>query len=355
MVQLLLELFNNGKLPAENKIITFMRKIITDFNLNNKKSIELAIAIESCKYLIETRNICNKVEQFIMNLLNSENQNLRYMAFRLISKYKILTKMCINLLIKLGIQNNFYLSIMENLIDHSNYKYIHKRREEIIHYSLKCKIDYKSSQQSFLHLLVAISKVADYEFLCKMLYKYPEIYKFIRKDQLIIKDQSKKLFINIFMKDEIDYFPIVYDILPQKSNENLNIASIAFRHLTILSDGEIQEAKLNLLDELADVLCEFGDLEYNRQIVVDFYKKLLKENIDQILINRLKSMILLFNLVLEKKYIFIENNSLITYKFEDELLNITLQESRIKVDIIDLSKDGTEHRKYLINDKIKIL
>jgi hypothetical protein len=203
--------------------------------------------------------------------------------------------------------------------------------------------------------LVAISKVADYEFLCKMLYKYPEIYKFIRKDQLIIKDQSKKLFINIFMKDEIDYFPIVYDILPQKSNENLNIASIAFRHLTILSDGEIQEAKLNLLDELADVLCEFGDLEYNRQIVVDFYKKLLKENIDQILINRLKSMILLFNLVLEKKYIFIENNSLITYKFEDELLNITLQESRIKVDIIDLSKDGTEHRKYLINDKIKIL
>jgi hypothetical protein len=330
LVQLFLVLVKNHNFLLNEKIILFLKDAIISFDSKTKKQIEIALTIEIANLLVQSNNMCDKVDLFFFRMVNSENPNSRYLAFKFIAEHNILSEIAIDRLITLGVDLHFHVETLKRLINKNNYKSIYKRREEITHFILKDRVDFKKSDSLLLEIYERISEFADFEFVCKMIYTNPKLYKRIRNKNVIISDQSKSLFKKLMEKDEIEYFPIIYDIMPKKFKDDSTVSSLAFRHLNTLTGGGITDEKICLLDDLFDVLCSHGNIVYNRILVLETYKTALFENKSPIMINKLLEGILLFNLVLDEKYFHVSNSVFFEYVMKDHYVEIKFDKQEIQ-------------------------
>lgn len=360
LIQLYLVLHRTGKLVVTERLFEHLKNAVVSPSTKAMKQVDIAISLESCRLLFESGNFCEKAEGFIFRLINSDNPNSRFLAFNFAVKYGVFAELVVERIIRLGAHDLFHLEILKALINRSNYRRVYHQREEIMHYVLKGDIDFDKAEHVSQNLLVRIAELSDFEFLCKVLCENPGIYKKIRNRNLLVMDQTRPLFRSIVLKDEIEYFLLIYDIMPSKTNDSGMVASLALRHLGALTSGHIDDNKLELLDSLFDVLCIYGDIGENRKLVLEAFQKALCRHAEHGLTEALLSGLLLFNLVLSPKYIyagaglFVEyhmGNEQITIRHADRVESVEVSCTRSTIPQLDSQEgDGLITRKFSTKD-----
>lgn len=316
-------LYKIGKFTVNGRLFEFLRSLVIDQATRATKQLDIGLSLESCRLLAETSNFCDRAEGFIFRLINSENPNSRHLAFGFAVEYDVMAELVVDRIVKLGAHHYSHLEILRSLLNKSNYKRIYKMRDEIIHYVVKDVIDLKKAEEVTTGLLTRIAELSDLEFLCKILVENPKIYKEIRNKTLLFPEQIRQLFKSIVQKDDIECFSIIYDMMPSKINDAGIVASLACRHLEILTGGEASARKLELLDELFDVLCVHGDIPENRALVTEAYRRACAEQLPHALKEKLLSGVLLFNLVLDSKRVHVEDDIFVEYSIADGRLQVT--------------------------------
>lgn len=323
LIQCYRSLCMNGLYSINEKLYEFIKDLLANPNSKTMKQIDLALSIESCKLLIETGHFSERAECFIFRMVNSENPNSRHIAFAFAKKYAVLSDLIIDRIIKLGLHLFSHLGRLLQLIDKTNYKRVYKQREEIVHYMLKNKASSLIAERISKCILTRIAELSDFEFLCKLLVENPKIYQEIRSKNLIAAEHARPLFKAILHKEDINFFPMIYDTMPSKILDDNYILSLASRHISILMNHYPNEQILGLFDNLFDILIIHEIKNKNRNLIVEVYCKAISQKAPSILIDKLLSGIMLFNLVLSTKLIEIEQGTFIEYQIVDGVVTVS--------------------------------
>ncbi|KAI5168556.1 hypothetical protein PAEPH01_0229 [Pancytospora epiphaga] len=332
LLQLILSLYTAGKLDFGIKLLEYIKGLVIGPSSTSRKCIDIALSLEACQILYITRNFYERAESFIFRLITSENPNSRFLGFSFTAKHGIFGEIVCERIIKLGTYNKFYLEILKSLVNESNYKRIYGQKDKLIRYVLRDVIDGNRAKKILSDLLIRISVFADFEFLCKILYENPSLYSKIRNNGLIIFEQSKPLFKSILYKDNPDYFQLLYDILPSQTTTPGLMASLISRHLKILLALPSNNRKIELVTFLIDVMCEYGDLEENRKLLleefcnVDFTREPSLRDV-------LLEGILLFNLHFKSKLLYLCDCAFIDYTVEHNKLYLISDRHVLSVEV----------------------
>lgn len=318
LIQLYTRLHRRGLFSVDERLFAFLKGLLVGPTPKATKQIDIGLSIESCKLLFESNNFHEKAEGFVFRLISSENPNSRHLAFGFVSRYGVLAELAMERIVKLGAHHPSHLGALVSLIDRSNCRRIYKQREEIMHYVLKSTAGFGAAEAVSTRLLVRIAELADFEFLCKILSENPGIYKHIRGRGLLSMDHTGPLFRMIVQKEDTEFFQLIYDIVPPGLRDDALIASLACRHLAALSAGPADRRRLALLDGLCDVLTAHGNIEENRLLLREAHRRCITDGADAVLAEKLLSGILLFNLVLDKKYLHVDGANFAEYRIDGD-------------------------------------
>ncbi|KAL6122205.1 hypothetical protein NUSPORA_00764 [Nucleospora cyclopteri] len=267
------------------KTIKSLKNQIINKTDKAKKQIEIAKSLEICHFLIRIKQFDYECESFIFRLINSQNKNSQVVG--------------INFVLKCHKNGLFYSNINKNNlfnlakdkcienIEHQAF-FADTLRQFVIKENcidIYLEIQNKSRHSNIIRQIYNVT--TDNLFRNKILYEVPEIYQFIRskKEKMNICDfiSSKKIL----------HFPIIYD--NWTGNQDIEVETVLKTHLQQIFIGHLSILKLNILNEMFGFIITHGDLEKNREILLQY--KSSKPIIPGVL---------LFNLVLPKKIAYIK-------------------------------------------------
>lgn len=321
VLQTLYKAFPSGRLILDGKLVEFLRNLAVLPPKRAKKQIEVGLAIEATKLLIVSGNLCERVEEFVFRLLNSENMNSRYLGLKIVSEYKIISEIAINRVMELGIWRKTYLDALIELIDESNYKTIYRRVGELAVGDISKKKEVLDCEKSASRVVRRLCDFGDQEFICRALYENPKLYSYARKKNLLIREQSRGLFNMILRQDNSDYFPMVYDLFPTKVKSHDKISSLCLRHLNVLINSQKDEDS-RVFEHLVDFMCSNGDVALNRQMIRDVLGSIDPDSKARFC-QKLISGILFFNIVLPTKLLHIRGEVFAEYAINRESAEIS--------------------------------
>jgi hypothetical protein len=256
------------------------------------------------------------------------------------------------------------MRIFSSLINSENHREIYQKKEEILYHILKVENSYKNADKMILSLLTTISRFSDFEFLCKIVYENPQIYPQLKARSCFPLDQALPLLKSILRKGELEYFELVYDLLPSKSPQTI-IESILIVHLESILMGVPTKQRLRLLDYLFDLVCSCGDFERNRSLLCDTLREKTEKSLHSEYLNKLVSGILLFNLVCTRKYLHVLRDIFIRYEIKDNRLEVQYQQEIKSIAVLENHvilnscsyerKEGIFKRSYLIHESAMIV
>lgn len=313
------------------KILQALRKMVVEGTVLNerlirllkdviaipfRRHIDIGLAIEAARLLMLSRDLCGNAEDLVSRLVNSENVNCQHLGFKLVSEYKIIPDAAIARIIELGMLRKVHVDALMELVDSSNYKTIYKRIRGLVN-SIPCASCYRGSLDQVIYRLCDFG---DQEFICKVLYENPKVYSYVKKKNLLIKEQSKRLFDRILYQENSDYFPMVYDLFPTRSRHHYGASALCLRHLNILINEQRKESIMKV-DYLLDFMCINGNITSNRQMILDAFELFITK-MNASLIEKLISGVLLFNIILPTKLLHIRDAIFIEYAVEEKLIKI---------------------------------
>lgn len=315
ILQIFIKKCENGYTEIDVEIINVLKTMISLPKKKTKKQIELALALESAKLLITTKNICENLEEFIYRLISSENINSRFLGFKIISKYSIIPEIAINRIFELGIHENVNADTLCNLICKENAEIIYEKIIESSYNGISNRKDLYNYEHNLTKCLLKICKVCNEKLYVKVLFEYPQIYHMTKNNIVLSKESTKKILDLIIGSTDIRYFSIIYSLFISKPKYIDKIPSICSAHLKILQEGYLL-SDLNALDELIDFLSAFGDVYSNRELFRSHITDTLFQNSKDIYLIMVERL-LRFNIVLNNKIIHIRDNILVEFILED--------------------------------------
>lgn len=278
-------------LKEDKRFICFLKESIIKQNERKMKQIYLSLSFISCAILKLLNNFTDEAEVFVYRMLNSENDNSKISGMNFCYKHNVLIDLLIKQCIVFYKKLSYARTTLFNLVSEENSTNIYMKTEEFASEELLLQI-YKKSTDPLLHH--------------KILFEHPEIFQ-----QL-----PKKLTTNISIDDmvaaseNILHFDIIYNNAQHLSNNE--IAALIENHIEIVLIKNIKE-NTNLITNLFIFACKHGDIEMNRHILLKYVT-----DINNIV---LIPNILLFNMVLNEKYAYI-NNQLIPYYSNNKYIKI---------------------------------
>ncbi|TBU01156.1 hypothetical protein CWI37_0791p0010, partial [Hamiltosporidium tvaerminnensis] len=130
------------------------------------------------------------------------------------------------------------------------------------------------------------------------------------------------LFEKIKEQESLEYFDLIYTLLPYQQNESHVLSQIFEKHLNILSDYQNKNFSKriykNITKNLINQMLKYGDLDYNRDIMLKHMNSYNNKTYN-ITTNILREYILIFNVLVDKKVFWFNIENI----FEYEVLNTT--------------------------------
>lgn len=332
-------LVTKGLMRISEKLFEFLKNLILSPSKLEDDYLELALSLETCKLLIEVGYFSEKAEYFIFQLINSKNANLKYLGCKFAMEYNIFSNLVVDRLSKCGTNMMLNLDILLKIIDESNYKNIYKQKEEIIHQMIKQEHNIKNIEDITKKILVEIANKAEPDFLWMMLVENPTIYKDLRHEIFVKKHNVRALFGRIVEINNFDYFLMIYDMFSVNSYSEDFITAMAMKHITVILEKHPGEESACLLDGLIDVLLTNGNREKNRELVIKWYCTAIEKKLSSVIIDRIRSGVLLFNLVMNEKIMELFNGLYIRYIVERNKILLNYSNPVEKVLLYDSKKE----------------
>lgn len=323
ILQVLQKMVQASHIIFNEASISKIRSFIFSLNSKSKKQIEIAICIESIKLLLISGNRYDGLDEFIFTLINSKSLNSNYLGLKLATEFKINPEITISKIIELGIEKNLYFKSLEKLIDHSTYSYVFQRLKLESEHNQNDLEKMKQREINFLKILKRVCDYGDQEFICSVLYKYPKVYELIRNEKLLKPEQSRSFFKILMGEDNPDFYLMIYDLFPSKSNSDELVFEICNKHLSRLIELT-QENVPVLIDNLFTFLCLHGNPARDRQECLNILNQNMPVKIHKEILKMLVEGILRFNIVLNTKMIYLDNFNFLEYQIIDKNLLIIL-------------------------------
>jgi len=346
-IQLLVRLSTESGMILENSIVQILENFMLFFQKKAKKKIDFALAVESAKLLISVHRVSEKLEEFVLRLISSENPNSRYIGFKLICQYKILAEIAIDRIIDLGISEKLHFLTLFNLTNKSNYKIIYSKMSSAFPTPNSGRLSVQRQQENINKILIKFCEYGDQDFIADLLYEAPQIYRSVRLRLKLGSELEKKLFEKILFARNINYFLIISDLFINQPKYIDKIPAICSNTIQLLTDASESHEYENL-DHLIDFLCSYGEVRKNRELFRSLITYELKEKNNDLYL-KMVSGILRFNILIPQKLVHIRDSVFIEYLIEDETITIEYYTFLENVKILGLQLN-TEVKKE--NNKI---
>lgn len=324
----------------EKKIISLSYDFVFNLkeNIQNstskvKNPLDIALSIEIIKILIISKNICEKVEEFIFKLISNNNSNLKHIGYKIISKYKIISEIAINQILESGLKEKFYFTTISSLVTKFNYKIIYEKIVEFIINFKNENRESKNLEKYFFKIILQISNFANQDFIKEILCKFPETYLIIKSKNKLRKDILYEIYNIVKDKKEIKYFIMIYYLI--KKLKIKNFSKIIYEHLKILSDNFKYNAKI-IFDFLIDLLCTCDNIGNNRELIKNYISSSYS-NLNKDFLAYLTQGFLRFNLILPVKILYIKDNCFIEYSKVESDVIFKYDMNKINIEIFKIN------------------
>lgn len=299
-----------------------IRSFIFSLNVKSRKQIEIGICIESIRLLLLSGNRYEELDEFIFTLINSKSLNSNYLGLNLAVQFKLNPEITISKIIEVGIDRDLFFNSLYKLIDTNTYMYVYQHLDfvkEVDPSNVEAKM---KRERNIMSIIKRICDFGDHEFICNVLYKHPKIYPIIRNEKLIKPEQCKSFFKMLLEENNPNYYLMIYDLFPSKTNSDCLVLDIARRHLTNLIELN-EENVADCLDSLFTFLCLQGNAFNNRQECLNILKDLSLSKMNLKVLNVIIEGIQRFNLVLDSKLVYYEFFKFLKYQVMNSELIIT--------------------------------
>jgi hypothetical protein len=344
IIEILQKLIKKKNFILEDDAVAKIKSFVFGPDVKLRKQIDIAICIQSIRLLALASIKWERIEEFILNLINSKSLNSRYLGFGLAVEFKINPEISISKLIEYGLDRQLYFNSLYDFIDQTTYKYIYLQIRMI------------GESPVTLKIIKRLCDFGDQEFICKALFDYPNLYELIRNSKILNREQCKGFFKMVLEQDNPQFFLMIYDLFPAKAISEKLICEIGTKHISNIckSLDQLKNSKLitpktqgqsvtpdetsvfhspnfskemkDLLfvfDNLINFLCLQGNQALNRLICIEYLCLNLSNGLDPVMKSQLIDGILRFNLILDQKMIHLENSDFVEYHVEGDVLTLS--------------------------------
>ncbi|RVD92381.1 hypothetical protein TUBRATIS_11210 [Tubulinosema ratisbonensis] len=343
-VQFLNILFENN-IQIDKNILKFVEESIVIIRLLKKTFGEVAYYVECVDFLLKNKITSQKIQTFLFKMLQSGNEYFVSVAVRLAKKYEIYTDIALEKLIALGLDTDDNFDLLISMINQSNFEKIYEKREEII-MSLEGKDVSQEEIQAKINKLInkylnfcstnAVSEV----FLSFPLYS---LQKNVGK--FLIQNHALKIYEDLKEKESSEYFSLLYQcaLISNKIHE-MNYFTL-LKHLQIVKEEIKKDYQFYLKDTLNFIITllfyKKEQLKNTQEILIQIYKQIYKlnEEIQSILIEN----ILLFNVYLKEKTLFMGDDLFLEYFYSQNKLKISVVKDVNELEVYQNNKNLTVH------------
>ncbi|KAF9763233.1 hypothetical protein NGRA_1414 [Nosema granulosis] len=300
-----------------------------------KPLVDISLSVEILDLLISTSNTSQKTDSFLFRLIDSQNNNSRYMGFRLAIKHKMFANQVINKAIKNGINQRDCYEALMFFINKSTYKEVYKRKDEMRFMMDKQNTPEKIAKEIMKNILLKISEYSKDDLYLKIYYENPELCLSKPIDRNLSEDLKSVYFKKLIPKNRIKYFPLLYSLLPRCYQDKEFYKELFQNHLNILISSKSIKAS-TILERLILTYLHFQNLGFYRDLLVSRYF-----NAPTDLKECMLDGIHLMNTKCCDKALLFGNNLVIKYSTTLDHLKINIKGEFISIDV----KNGGERAK----------
>ncbi|KCZ79791.1 hypothetical protein H312_02818 [Anncaliia algerae PRA339] len=314
-------------LSIDESAIKYLEESVTVIRLLKRSLGEVAYYVECVEFLLKKGVSSQKTNTFLFKMLQSGNEYFLNIAIRLAKKYHIYTDIAIDKLITMGLETDENYDLLISMIDQSNYQSIYERREEIIMTLEGKDLSQEEIQCKINELINRILNLCPNKMVYDVFNAFP-LYSVTKNvKNFLTENCALKFFNELKGNDNPEYFALFYQsaLVGNKVNE-IDYSSL-LRHLEIVKEEILTENFFYLKDVLNLILIllfyKKEHIKSSQEILIQIYREFYTKNseIKGILLEN----ILLYNIFLENKTIFIEDDIFLEYVLLKNNLTHTIQ------------------------------